>query len=429
MLLRDLQRASFRGVPFLVPSDELSEGRTALDHLYPDAFFRYAEDNGGIPPKFKISAVLAEPNLPAKVRALRRALTQQGPGTLKHPWIGAQFVQVDGAFTIKRSDKEAGQVDIEIKFLVTGPPQFPSLASGISAVVSGLAATAVVDLFREFVAAYGDPFPLGAVSVAGNRADDRQRPRERATGVVDALSAKSLSLVSDAIGDLGTVLVAHMGSASAAPARIVEQSGLLAHDSTAFSTLMVQSIRSAFDDETIEDRVLTSGFSSLADAAVEIVAQASDIVATTVDLANRKVALAILGGYAQAAAFIGLAESVAVRRYDTADEVETDEILLVSHYELLQERDLPASVRAALRDIYVAASEVLRDAAVRLPRIVSVPAFNTPASVLAYMLYEDRFERGNVVIVEDRAAMLVKLNLDQTPLLLAGDAAVVMRDA
>jgi prophage DNA circulation protein len=414
MLARDLVAASFRGVSFLCPSDELSEGRTTIDHLFPDANFRYAEDNGGIPPKFKLSMLLGEPGLPGKVKSLRRALTAQGPGTLRHPWVGAQFVQVQGDYTIKRSQKHAGYVEIEATFLVTGPPQFPGLTSAIPALVSGLSAQAVLDLFAEFVREFGDP---------------------------RTLSNATLVVLANAIEDMASALLPALAPASSDLPRLRDEAGSFVVNSEALAAAMSTALRAPLDPTIvavdapgtsdgstggIPDADLINAYDRLASVADGFATAAASIDATTRDLANRQVALSILSGYIQAAAFICLAESVAIGTYDTAEDVERVEILMTNHFEALQERNLSTTVRAALGEIYVAASDVLRELAVRLPRIVPVPASNTPASVLAYMLYEDRFKADSIRTVEERAGVLVRLNLSQTPLVLAGDVNAVM---
>lgn len=387
-------------MPFLVPSDTLEEGRTSIDHLYPDSFFRYAEDNGGIPPKFALSMIVAEPNLPAKLRALRRALTAQGPGTLKHPWCGSQFVQVDGAYSIKRNDKTSGYVELEVKFLVTGPPQFPGLVSGIAAVVSGLSASSLLTLFAEFQA-----------------------------GLQPVLSHVSSERLTEAIVEAGEQLAANFRSASPAPDRIVREAGILASAPDRLGSLFVESIRAAFDDASISEATLVEGFVALADIGTAQAETAAAIEPTTLDLAQRRLNMALLAATVETAGFLGLCEAMAGRTYLTADDVERDEQRLTERYENLHARDLAVTVRDALREIYVATSEVLRDSTVRLPRIIALDVQNYPASVLAYLLYEDKRQSGNVKTVENRVTTLVALNLAQTPLLLAGDTDVVMQEA
>lgn len=435
MLPKDLHKASFRGVPFLAPSDETSEGRTTIDHRYPDSNFRYAEDNGGIPPKFAISAILCEPNLTGKLRSLRRALTAQGPGTLKHPWCGTQFVQVDGDYTISRDQKHAGYVELKIKFLVTGPPVFPSIVSGISAVVSGLAASAVAEIFNAFVAAYGSPFTSTRVN-SGT--------------LVDNLSTRSRQDVSDAAEEIATAL-APVASASASGAIIAKQPGVIVESPALFADHMAVAIRAPLEISgdlgpapatrtarqeasptvpmaEISDGVLISTYRDLFEFGEDLSERSDAIVTTTLDRANRQVAMAILASTVQSAAFACLAEAVATATYLTADDVERAELMLTEKHESLQRQDLTATVRKALDEIYVAASAVLRDASVRLPRIVTVSASNTPASVLAYMIYEDRFAPDSIKRVADRAVTLVALNLAQPPTLFSGSVNAVVQD-
>lgn len=389
MLLRDLRSASFRGVPFLVPSDTVEEGRTTLDHLYPDSSFRYAEDNGGIPPEFALSIILAEPNLPAKYRALRAALTRPGPGTLKHPWYGNQFCQLDGKFKVKRDDKHAGYLEIEAKFLVTGPPLFPALvSSGIPAVVGNLASAAVIAIWDAFSRTYS------------------------ASGV----SARTVSSLSDRVVAIGDALVTAFGSASSTPARIVTDAGYLARDAAALGQRMVTSLEAPFDDDTISDAQMIAGFTALNDLAVSMADDADAMETDTLDKAARADLTRTLAAHLEAASFAGLARAMAIAAYATADDVERDEVALADRYGTLQARTLAEAIEIAVRDIHVAAADVLRDSAVRLPRLTTLRVNNYPASVLAYMLYDD----------DSATQTLVDLNLDQTPVLLGGDVQALL---
>ena len=159
--LVDLQPASFRGAAFLCPKDHVKEGRNTIDHKYPNSSYRYAEDNGYTPPEFDMTCVLHGPNLLSDFSRLRSALNTPGPGTLRHPWYGAQYCAVKGPWKVCRDDRDSGVLELEVTFLVTGPPAFPGLVSGIAATISTLSASAVTASFAAFTAEFkmpGAPF-------------------------------------------------------------------------------------------------------------------------------------------------------------------------------------------------------------------------------------------------------------------------------
>lgn len=386
MLPSDLQSASFKGARFLVPHDETEEGRNAICHEYPDASSRYMEDNGRIPPRFSISALLHEPGLPGKLSRLRSALTSPGPGVLKHPWAGTQFVQVDGPYRIMREDRQSGVIELEIKFAVTGAPVLPGLVSGVAALVTGLAGSAVTALFTAFEKAY--PGASGGVTAT--------TLQSALSGIAGALDVK-------------------MGASSQAPGRLLSKAGEIVRDIRIATPLFVESYRAPFDDETLTDAHLVAGFKAALGEASAVSAMALAIIPTTADLSRRKSALALLGAVNEGAAFASLADAMAGRTYTTSDEVDADETLLAVAFETVQSRELDADLHDELARIYTAASEVLRDASVRLPRIATLAIRPLPASVLAYQLYD----------TDAREMALVDLNLGSDPVLMTGDVSVL----
>ncbi len=388
MLLADLQAASFRGASFLVPADDAEEGRQAVKHNYPDASFQYMEDNGLLPPCFKITAVLHGDGLPGKLSRLRRALNTPGPGVLKHPYYGTQFVQVDGTYQVHRDDRQSGVIERHIPSAVTGPPRLPGLVSGVAAYVSGLVGAAISTLFSAFVSSYGTP-----------------------------TSSRTASAISVAVVSLADVLDLSFGQATSAPAQMLANPDKWVRNPSKLSELLIESFNAPLADVTISNRDLVTKFASVADTASGLIEDAAAINATTPDLVLRRASIEALGVFCEASAFSAMADAMAGRTYTTADEVEFDEAYLTDLFEVTQSRGLPAEQHAEMAAIYIATSEVLRDTAVRLPRLAEVAANNIPASVLAYELYENNGMTDTVV--ESRVQTLVDLNLEQDPILFA----------
>jgi prophage DNA circulation protein len=382
MLLDDLQPASFKGAGFLVPSDDAEEGRNTILHEYPDASHRYAEDNGLIPGKFNIRALLHGPDLPGQFSKLRSALTSPGPGVLKHPWYGNQFVQLDGTFRVRREDRQSGILEIDIPFCVTGPPALPGLVSGVAALVTGLAGDAVTALFDEFVKTYGDPNSL-----------------------------RTATVIADALTDVVGTLEDAFQQATDVPAQIIARKDLLVRRSDRLAELLIGAYREPFGDQTLTDDKLVSGFRDAFQMSGFVRDEADVISPDTADLSGRKISLIVLADTLRAAAFASMAEAIAGRDFTTADDVERYETLLAESFDSIQGLELSGDLHSQLLGIYTATSEVLRDTSVRLPRIAEFDVNNVPASILAYQLYES----------DDDLNTIVSLNLDQDPILFAGN--------
>lgn len=384
MLPKDIAPASFRGVRFLVPKDSVSEGRNAIDHLYPDSNHRFAEDNGYAPPEFTVTAILHGRGLPGQVSALRNALNRPGPGTLKHPWFGSQLVQVAGPYKITREDTNAGVIEFEIKFLVTGAPILPGLVSGIAAVVSGLASSAIAAIAAQFAAAF---------------------PSLPSTLTRRAVSAALSSVLSPLDATAG----------SAASGRLLVEADGLSDNGARAGALLKRAFRDPFENDSLTADRLAGAFRAASDGAGLAVADAAAINATTRDLAERQAAINMLGVLAEAAAFAALAEALAAKSYATADEVMADEDDFVARYDTLQSRVLPDDIAAQMGEIFIATSDILRSAAVRLPRITEEDVILMPASVLAYTMYETDRELQRIV----------DLNVGRNPMLYHGPVNVL----
>lgn len=387
MLPRDLSPASFRGVRFFVPSDSVEAGRNAIRHAYPDASFHYLEDNGLHPPEFKITAILHGVTLPSQWRALNAALTRPGPGLLKHPWFGNQHVMVDGKFRVQRDDRDAGVLEIEIPFSVTGPPALPGVLTGVAAYVTGLSSSAITTLFQDFARRYGSP-----------------------------LTGESARVLSDAVSSIGTTLDLHFAASGTAGADIVVNAPALSRDGARLGKALEAALRQPIEDDTYSAVDLIRGYSAVRDLAIGMAAEADAIRTTTTDRAIRRDMLAELGATVEAGTFLLLADAVSGRDYATADDVALDEARLAAAIDALQTRTLDAITHQQALDVYTAASEVLQAAAVRLPKLTGMRLTNIPASVLAYHLYES----------DAQLQTLVDLNLAQNPVLMTGDLTVLM---
>ena len=81
VLTEQLQKASFRGVPFEVTAASLTAGRRTVVHEYPQRDKPYVEDLGRASRKLTIKAFVVGSDYLARAQRLLAAIEKPGPGT------------------------------------------------------------------------------------------------------------------------------------------------------------------------------------------------------------------------------------------------------------------------------------------------------------------------------------------------------------
>lgn len=390
--LQELVAASFRGVSFLVPHGTVESGRHAVRHEYPDSSTRFVEDNGLRVPEFKVTAIVHEPGALAWMRRLESALKTPGPGTLVHPTHGRQFVQVH-TYHLHHKDSEVGIYTFDIVFLVTGPPVFPGLLSGIAASITGLSALALVGLFQAFQSQIAS---LGLGAIGGTTFAAVQ-------SAVGALTTETRAAFASVSGVRAAVV-----SLEAAPGRIVTDVATFAND--------VEAVFSApFSDLETLQIDLWRGYMGMLTLARTQVAAASAIPTSTLDYAVRRTVLTQFATVFVGASFVALCHAAAGKTYDTAEQVEVDIGTLVGAYDSLTELDLLTVDRNRLSGLLSETVAVLQRLEITLPHIIAFKVPEMPASVLTYMLYDS----------DDKMQTIVGLNAGKNPVLYDGTVNVL----
>jgi prophage DNA circulation protein len=396
--LVDLIPSSFRGVRFLVPRDSASEGRNSIRHLFPDSSQAYVEDNGLIPPEFTLTAILHGNNLLAQFAALRNALNTPGPGTLYHPWYGPQFCAVKGPWKVTREDSDSGVLTLEICFWVTGPAQFPNRVSGIAAQVTSLSATFVNTAWNEFVSQYG---------------------------TTPAFSDVSLTTIGAAITDVVSQFAPLAGATGVnlAMTHLTDEPERFAASGTDLGTQMQMLFRAPFEDlaTTYLGQDIVTALQAVDAATSRTIATADAIpnignVMTTADYVARASALYTYSTFVRMATVSSMAEAMSSTVYTTANDVANSEALLLALYTSVPIDGVPVDTANALAAVVDAAMGVLAAEELQLPKIELLKFIDEyPASILAYLLYED----------DARTQTLVDLNLSQNPVLFERSADVL----
>ncbi len=137
---QQLQRASFRGVPFFVRSADTEEGRRGVLHEYPLREDPYVEDLGRKAGEFSLDAFVIGDDYFKARDALRAALREPGPGELVHPTLGRMQVSLVASFRFVESlVDEGGIARFSLRFTESQPAIQPTVETDTAAVVDGAA--------------------------------------------------------------------------------------------------------------------------------------------------------------------------------------------------------------------------------------------------------------------------------------------------
>lgn len=157
--LDTLHPASWRGVPFAVKSADETVGRRKVRHDYPYRDSAWLEDQGLLPPEFRIigflvedSAVYGGGSLLSQRQAIRAAARATGQGILVHPMYGRLTVDL---MNLIISERETGRVlELQFNFVQGGTQIFPAITGALGDLVgeaAGLADSAGLSAFSASV--------------------------------------------------------------------------------------------------------------------------------------------------------------------------------------------------------------------------------------------------------------------------------------
>jgi len=125
--IEKLLPASWKGIPFFVRSEILTEGgrRIAL-HDYPNSSERFVEDLGELPPSFSVTAFVTGEDFLERADQLERALKEPGKGRLSMPTFGSKILFAM-PYRKDSSQTEVGEIKFELSFVagrsISGPTQ------------------------------------------------------------------------------------------------------------------------------------------------------------------------------------------------------------------------------------------------------------------------------------------------------------------
>lgn len=164
-----MSTATFRGVPFIVESTELSGGRRGVTHEYPGRDLPFREDLGRSTREFPVEGYLVGADVRTQRERLQAALEEEGPGDLVHPYYGTRRVAVT-SFRFRTSSREGRFVSVSIEFVETpAEPAQPSAVPDVEAAALSSVVVARSSAVSVFLARYDPGLSMGSVedSVVG----------------------------------------------------------------------------------------------------------------------------------------------------------------------------------------------------------------------------------------------------------------------
>lgn len=152
-LLKQLRRASFRGVPFEVAHQEDAFGRRTETHVYPGLDTGYTEDLGKQLDTFQVDGFVSGTDYIENARRLITACQQAGAGLLVHPWLGShQVICID--CRPRWSFKGLGECRIQLSFQEEGERRYPDSTQDYALAAKDAAASALETFNLRFSELY-----------------------------------------------------------------------------------------------------------------------------------------------------------------------------------------------------------------------------------------------------------------------------------
>lgn len=109
--------ASFKGVPFFVESEGLTDfGRNLAISKYPNTSEQFAEDTGGFPEEFDVSGFVVGRDAKEQFEALKNACNEKGSGELTLPFFGTKDMLAGKGSVSVRPNADVERIDFSITF-------------------------------------------------------------------------------------------------------------------------------------------------------------------------------------------------------------------------------------------------------------------------------------------------------------------------
>jgi prophage DNA circulation protein len=160
-----LQRATWRGLPFAITEDDLRPGRRIVLHEYPYRNTPYPEDLGLATVTIPVTGFLTGDDLFDQRDAMRTAVDQAGPGEFVHPSLGSmQGVVINPSFLTRPVGRT---IEFRFTFIRSGQsaPIYPTATASTQSTAIDAADAADTICASDFVDDVTDAVALGQAVV------------------------------------------------------------------------------------------------------------------------------------------------------------------------------------------------------------------------------------------------------------------------
>ena len=357
------QEGSFRGVPFLVESSDLTTGRRIVVHEYAARDDTDTEDLGRRPRSFQLEVfVLGDDYMSSRDR-LVDALETFGPGRLVHPYLGTMQAIVEEV-RLKETTRKGGKASFSITFRTATEAQYPRATEDTSTAVASAAAALVSSAQADLEQHYS---PTGQGDLEDENEESLRDLLDLTTQIGWVIGAVSLA------GDVAAL-------ASAISSLIARPSTELESDSAhrLYLELATRSIDRPQGEDTPTRRTQARNLEAL-------------------EWCAQRTALAEACRLASGTTF-ETSDEATERRQELVEVIDE----LVERESALDGAPIDDTVWQSLVDLRAAVVRDLTSRGAQLPRITEfVPVATLPALVIAHRLYDD-LERDAEIVARNR---------------------------
>lgn len=367
----NMQKGSFRGIPFFTTKSDGQIGRRHVVNEYPQRDEAYIEDLGLKARTFTLDCFVLGPDYMTARDALEAAFEKPGPGELIHPWRGRMTVSVTDCRPSESID-QGGRQSWSVTFTQTGKNVQPSIRPDTQSLVNSAANNAVVSVENDF----SETFTI----------DDN--PEYVQADAIDDLNTKMDSILSQAramIPDM-TILPAFTAQAGG----ILNKAAQLMRIPTNLATQITSQINGLLG---LSDSPL-SAFTALTSLFGLSHQSVNRTTASRIQQNDNRAAMANL---MRRTAVIEAARASSTMEFDNRTEAIAVKDTIV---DAIENEQYTASddVFNSLSDLRVAVINDIHARANNLARLIPyTPKATMPAAVLAYYLHGDATKEAELI--------------------------------
>ncbi len=368
-LVDELERGSYKRVPFLIQTSEVSGGRKTVKHSFPNSDRQAIEDLGLIPRTFDISVILTSDssgeNYLNKRNRLIEKLEDGESGILIHPFYGTINNVKVTTYTVSEDLSRVGDGILNIIFEIDDTIGVPTVVENTLSTIGNQAEESLGFLGGEIVTTF---------NVSNNNPSNFQKAVSKITEMADRFEEDTsfLQVKANAINQFSAELIEFQ------------------QDITAFVSnpiALAESVTSLFNT--------VNGMYANAESTFQILIRFFDfgendpeIVVDTTSKVEAAKNEAVLNGNMQGQSLILAYTNAAEIIFQTVDEVDgVANILEIQYQTLINNQDLSSDTLDSITDLRVTIQEFFDSQKLTASQIIEVQSKIIPARALAYQYY------------------------------------------